>query len=190
MSGEITNLLAAWSDGDDEALDRLMPLVYKRLKALAGDFLRHERSDHTLHTMDLVHESFLRLAGQKRTQWQNQGHFFALAGQMMRRILVDHARRHRSAKWGGGALCSLDADFDACGEEPTMDLLALDEALVCLAKKSPELARMVELRYFVGLDREEVAKVLGISLATLGRRWLLARNWLYRYIVEGKRDEL
>ena len=189
-SEDITDLLAAWNRGETEALDRLLPQVYQRLRGLAASFLRNERPDHTLHTLDLVHESFLRLTRQREVEWKGQAHFFGLAGQMMRRILVDHARRRKTEKWGGGALCSLDPEFDLAGEERPIDLLALDEALNFLEKNNPELARIVELRYFLGLGRDEAAEALGLSISTFNRRWQLGRRWLYSYLVKGRRDVL
>ena len=186
---DITDLLVAWGGGDEQALEQVMPILYKRLRGLAASFLRKERSDHTLQTLDLVHESFMRLVTQKR-EWQNRGQFFALSGQMMRRILIDHARRYQSEKWGAGAILSLDEGMDAPAEGKSFDLLALDDALKVLAEKSPDLVTLIELRYFLGFSREEAAEALGMSLATFGRRWQLARSWLYRYVVEGRRDEL
>jgi len=185
---DITALLLAWSAGEAAALDRLMPLVYRRLNALAADFLRQERPDHTLQTGALVNEAFLRLVDQDRVQWKDRAHFFALAGQMMRRILVDHARRLGYAKRGGGFEQVSDEILEHTPVERPADLVALDEALHRLAELSPEQARLVEMRYFGGLSKEEIALVLDISRTTVTRRFRLARAWLYQYLVQGKAE--
>ena len=184
MSSEITRLLVAWSDGDGGALERLMPLVDQRLQALAASFLRHERPDHTLQTAALVNEAFLRLIDQDRVRWQDRAHFFALAGQMMRRILVDHARRANYGKRGGGSERVPEEILERFSVERPDDLVALDEALKSLAELDSEQARIVEMRYFGGLNKEEIAAVLGISRSTVTRRWRLARAWLYHHLVE------
>lgn len=178
--GDVTELLCAWSDGDGEALERLMPLVYDRLQRLAASFVRHERDSHTLQATALVHEAYVRLIDQRRVRWQDRAHFFAISARLMRRILVDHARRRSYAKRGGGLdNVPMDEARDAAAPfEPS--LVALDDALRALQARFPEQANIVELRYFGGLDREEIAEVLGLSTATVTRRWRMARAWLYR----------
>jgi len=183
---EITQLLVAWSDGDQEALEKLLPLVYRRLRRLAGSYLRSERPDHTLQTSALVHEAYLRLIQQDKVRWRDRAHFFAIAAQMMRRILVDHARHHGYVKRGGPALRVPAGELDRVSASHDPDLVALDEALKALAETDPEQARLVELRYFGGLTKEEIAEVMGIASATVTRRWRLARAWLYRYLVKGE----
>jgi RNA polymerase sigma factor (TIGR02999 family) len=187
---EITRLLVAWSGGDEKALDKLMPLVYGRLRRLAASYLRRERPDHTLQTSALVNEAYLRLIAQDQVTWRDRAHFFALAAQMMRRILVDHARRHSYAKRGGPARNLSPVELDRVTIEKDPDVVAVDEALNALAEKDPQQAKLVELRYFGGLTKEEIAEVLGISSATVTRRWRLAKAWLFRYLVKGERDEL
>ena len=187
---QITRLLIAWSDGDKEALDALMPLVYDRLRRLAASYLRHEREGHTLQTTALVNEAYLRLIQQDQVSWRDRAHFFAIAAQMMRRILVDHARHHSYAKRGGATPNLSLADLDRVSVEKDPDLIALDEALTALARKDAQQAKLVELRYFGGLTKEEIAEVLGISSATVTRRWRLTKAWLYRYLVKGERDDL
>jgi RNA polymerase sigma factor (TIGR02999 family) len=174
-------MLADLSNGDQSALDQLMPLVYDELRHLADSYLRRERADHTLQPTALVHEAYLRLVDQS-LHLQNRAHFFGVAAQIMRCILVDHARAHRSAKRGGAAQkLSLDA-VAGLTEEREVDLIALDDALRSLAAFDPQQSRIVELRYFGGLTIEEVAQVLGISPATVKREWHLARAWLHREI--------
>lgn len=189
-SVEITRLLVAWSDGDREALDQLMPLVYDRLRRLAGSFLLHERPDHTLQTAALVNEAYLRLIDQGQVRWRDRAHFLAIAGRMMRRILVDHARRRGYAKRGGEMRRLAPEELDRLSVDCTPDLMALHEALTSLAQRDAQLARLVELKYFGGMSKEEIAEVLDVSSATVTRRWRMARAWLYRYLVEGERDEL
>lgn len=180
--GPVTQLLIRVQAGDSGALDRLLPLVYDELQRLARRHIRKERRNHTLQSTALVHEAYLRLVGQAPSALQTRTHFFAVAANLMREILVDHARRHKSAKRGGGAFrVTLD---DALEQAPKadLDLVALDEALLALASVDPAKARLVELRYFGGLTIEESAAVLGLSLATVKRHWSLARAWLYREI--------
>lgn len=185
--GEITRLLKSWSAGDRAALDTLMSLIYDRLSALASSFLRRERADHTLDTTSLIHEAYLRMVDQKQVQWRDRAHFFAIAGRMMRRILVDHSRRRGSAKRGGDRVkVSLAASSDQLASSAGDDVLALDGALSALERSNAELARLVELRYFSGMTKQETAAVMGISTATVIRRWRLARAWLHSYLVEGK----
>ena len=183
-AGEITDLLGAWNRGDPQALDALTPLVYDRLKRLAASFLRHERRDHVLQTTALIHEAFLRLVDQNRVEFRNRQQFFATAGQMMRRILLDRARARRGQKRGGGAEPLPEEVLDrlaAPGRD--LHLVELDEALQALEKEHVELARVVELRFFVGLTGEEIAAVNGLGTATVQRRWRLARAWLYHRLV-------
>ncbi len=188
-AGDVTALLVDWSNGDRQAVEKLMPVVYAELHRLAARYLRRERSDHTLQTTALVHEAYLRLIDQQRVEWRNSLHFFALAASMMRRILVDHARRHRYAKRGGGAQkISLDLAPEVPTDRPR-DLIALDDALAALAEMDPELAQIVELRFFGGFENAEVAAHLGISVPTVVRRWRLAKAWLYRYMAAGDGDE-
>jgi RNA polymerase sigma factor (TIGR02999 family) len=181
-SEEVTQLLVAWSNGDKHALDRLMPLVYRELHRLARRRLVGEGAGHTLQTTALVHEAYLRLVGQTETQWQNRGHFFAIAAQMMRRIMVDYARRRLYAKRGGGApMVSFDEMLVASGE-PAQDVVAVDEALTALARIDERKSKMVELRFFGGLSIEETAAILGVSEGTIRRDWTLAKAWLQREI--------
>lgn len=180
---EITDLLVAWSSGDLEALEELTPLVYDRLRRLAGSFLRGERQDHTLQTTALIHEAFLRLIKQDRVTYHNRAQFFANTGKMMRRILVDYARGRTMQKRGGGAERLAEEELDQVSSpEPEMNLVAVQDALQDLEKENAELARIVDLKYFVGLKLEEIAAVEGIGTATAHRRWRLARAWLYRQL--------
>lgn len=176
---EITQLLRQWSDGRQEALDRLLPEIYAELRKLASSYLRRERSDHTLQATALVHEAFLRLIDQRSVKWQSRAHFFGIAAQMMRRILVDHARAHDTDKRGSGeARLSLDEAL-IVAPSTDVDLLALDEALARLAAIDAQQSRVVELRFFGGLTIAETAEVLRVSPATVGREWTLAKAWLY-----------
>jgi RNA polymerase sigma factor (TIGR02999 family) len=180
----VTQLLLDWGRGDRSALDRLMPLVYTELRALAERSLRHEPSGHTLQGTALVHEAYLKLVDQRQVRWQDRAHFFAVAAQLMRRILVDHARRHGAAKRGRGrpTLPLEEAEVPAA-PTPLIDWLALDEALDRLAALDARQARIVELRFFGGLTIEETAEVLQISQATVKNEWSLARAWLYRELL-------
>jgi RNA polymerase sigma factor (TIGR02999 family) len=182
---DVTSLLEAWNRGDASALDRLIPIVYDDLRRVAGRRLRMEREGHTLSATALVHETYLRLMGQHPSHLQNRSHFFAVASELMRRILVDHARRRRASKRGGGAVrITLDAAV-AGGASPDLDLVAVDDALTELAALDTRQARIVEMRFFGGLSAEEAAEVLGISRATVERDWGLARAWLYRRLKSG-----
>ena len=178
----VTQLLEKWSAGDDEALDQLMPLVYDELHRLAGAYLRRERQEHTLQPTALVHEAYLRLIGQHNTRWQNRAQFFGVAAQLMRRILVDHARGHHAAKRGGPRYQISLSRAPQFGEQPDLDLLNLHEALEKLAQLDPQQSRIVELRFFGGLTIDESAEVIGISHATVERDWRMARAWLQREI--------
>jgi RNA polymerase sigma factor (TIGR02999 family) len=180
LPDDVTQLLECWSNGDREALEKLMPLVYDELHRLARRYLSRERSDHTLQSTALVHEAYLRMVDQKNVRWQNRAHFFGVAAQSIRHILVDHARSHLAAKRGAGAAkLSLD---EAIGlpEKKEVDLLALDQALEGLAALDPQQGRIVELRFFGGLSIEETAEVLHISPATVKRDWVMAKAWLYQ----------
>jgi RNA polymerase sigma-70 factor, ECF subfamily len=180
MAGsDVTTLLHACRAGDAAARDRLMTLVYQELHRRAAAYLRHERPGHTLQPTALVHEAYLRLVNQDRTVWQNRAQFFGVASQIMRRILVDHARRGRMAKRSGRwAKITLD-DGIAAMPPPGVDVLDLDEALTRLAEFDPRKSRIAELRFFAGLSLEETGEVLDISVATVERDWQVARAWLY-----------
>ena len=179
---DVTQLLIQWSRGDSAALEALVPLVYDELRRLAQLYLNREKPGHTLSSTALVHEAYLRLVRQTDVTWQNRAHFFAVAARMMRRILVDHARKHAYAKRGGGALTiSLDETI-ASAPERELDLVALDDALEALAKLDERQSRMVELRFFGGLSIEETSEVLGVSAPTVKREWASARAWLFREI--------
>ena len=181
---EITQLLAEWSEGSQAALDKLYPLVYQELRRLAHSYLKRERKGHTLQTTALINEAYLRLVDQKHVRWANRSHFFGISAQIMRRILIDHARRYDYSKRGGGALkISLD-EAAIVAKERGRALLRLDEALNSLAKIDPRRSRVVELRYFGGLNNEEISGVLKISENTVTRDWNMARAWLYQELSE------
>ncbi|MGH9433128.1 MAG: sigma-70 family RNA polymerase sigma factor [Terriglobia bacterium] len=180
--GEITLLLAQLREGHRQAESKLMPLVYKELRRLARRYMRAERPDHTLQPTALVHEAYLSLVGQRDKNWQNRAHFFAMAAQQMRHILVDHARAHLAEKRGGDqAKLELDEAL-AHSPQQKMEVLALDEALDRLAQRDPRQAQTVELRFFGGLSEAEVAEVQGVSTRTVKRDWTVARAWLYKEI--------
>jgi len=177
----VTQLLVEWQHGDQHALDRLLPLVYAELRTIARRYLSRESPGHTLQSTALVHEAYLRLVGQRNTRWQNRAHFFGIAAQMMRRILVDHARhRDRDKRGGPTPTLSLDAAMATVEPAAELDLIALDDALTALTAIDPRGARVVELRFFSGLTIEETAEVLAVSSATIKREWSTARAWLYR----------
>lgn len=179
----ITQLLIDWGKGDQAALERLMPLVYSELRRLAGNYLRRERAEHTLQPTALVNEAYLKLVDQRNARWQNRAHFFGIAAQLMRRILVDHARQRQAEKRGGVDQQRLSiTSAEALVKQPEIDLLALNEALDELAQMDPQQSRIVELKFFGGLSIEETAEVLGISHATVERDWKLARAWLRRQL--------
>jgi RNA polymerase sigma factor (TIGR02999 family) len=179
-SAEFTGLLVAWSDGDQAALEKLMPLVYAELHRLARRYMRREHAGHTLRTSALVNEAYLRLIDARGVHWQNRTHFFAVSAQIMRRILVVFARAKQNLKRGTGARqVTLDEALIVSSERGS-DLLALDEALETLALLDPRQSRVVELRYFGGLNEEEVAEVLKVSPRTVRHDWSMARGWLYR----------
>lgn len=179
-STQVTQLLSRWRVGDRAALDELMPLVYGELRRIAQRYLSQERPEHTLQSTALVNEAYLRLVGQDLPQWQNRAHFFAVAAQLMRQILVDHARARQAAKRGGDA-CKLTLDESvAIHRQRDVDLIELDNALKGLEHLDPQQSRIVELRFFAGLSIEDTSEVLGISPATVKRDWTTARAWLYR----------
>ena len=178
-SDEITQLLVQLSGGSRDALDRLLPLVYDELRNLAASYLRRERPNHTLQPTALVHEAWLKLIGDSQINLQNRAHFFGIAAQVMRRVLVDHARRQTADKRGGEVLkLSLDENIDAA-QERAVELIALDDAMTELATFDPQKSRIVELRFFGGLSVEETADLLGVSAVTVKRQWRLAKAWLY-----------
>ena len=179
---QVTKLLQGWRGGDRNDLEALLPLVYDELRRLAHHHLRNERPDHTLQSTALVHEAYFRLVGQDLPEWESRAHFFAIAAQLMRQILVDYARRHRASKRGSG-VCTLTLDDAAAlPERKDVDVLALDDALNPLAEIDPRQARVVELRFFAGLSLEETSEVMGIATATVQRDWTAARAWLHREI--------
>jgi RNA polymerase sigma-70 factor (ECF subfamily) len=182
--GDVSRLLQAWGRGDVRAGEDLLPIVYRELRRRAGAYLRGERPDHTLQPTALVHEAYIRLVGQERVTWQNRAHFFGVAAQMMRRILVDHARRHQAAK-RPGVRVTLD-EHVAAAQPRDCEILLLDQALTELAAVAPRQAQIVELRYFGGMSEQEVAVVLELSRATVTREWQAARVWLYRRMTQGK----
>ncbi len=179
-SNQVTELLVRWRRGDRTALDSLLPLVYSELRRIANHFLQDERPDHTLQSTALVHEAYLRLAQQDLPQWQNRAHFFAVAAQLMRQILVDYARSHRASKRGGHVY---KLALDEAEEQPQaleVDIVALDDALKSLAEMDSQQSRVVELKFFGGLSIDDTAEVLGISASTVKRDWITARAWLFR----------
>ncbi len=178
---DVTRLLLDWSNGDQAALEQLTPLVYDELRRLAGRYLRREGPNPTLQSTELVHEAYLRLIDQHSVRWQNRAHFFGIAAQMIRRILVDHARVRQAQKRGGEACrITLDEAIAAAPERQELDLVAVDEALNQLSLIDPQQGRIVEMRFFGGLSIEETAEALRISPATVKRDWTMARAWLFR----------
>jgi RNA polymerase sigma factor (TIGR02999 family) len=177
--GEVTRLLLAWRQGDDRALEQLIPLVYGELHRMAERYLRQERPGHTLQPTAIVHEAYLRLLGRQHEDWQSRTHFFAVAAQSMRRILVEHARARNAKKRGGqGTRWLLDTVL--LPEHSEVDLIALDDALLKLGELDPQQGRVVELRFFGGLTEDEAGEVLGVSPRTITRKWRLAKAFLYR----------
>jgi RNA polymerase sigma factor (TIGR02999 family) len=179
---EITQLLAQWREGNQSALDDLYPLVYDELHRLARRYMSRERKGHTLQTTALINEAYVRLVDQKNVPWANRSHFFAISAQIMRRILIDHARRHQYAKRGGGARQVSLEEAATVVPDQSEELLRLDEALKSLAEMDPRRSQVVELRYFGGLNNEEIAGVLHISENTVTRDWNMARAWLYQQL--------
>jgi RNA polymerase sigma factor (TIGR02999 family) len=186
--GDITTLLDGWAKGDRSAFERLMPIVYEELRGLAEHYLRQERSDHTLQPTALVHEAYLRLQGIRDMPLHNRAHFYGAAAGVMRRVLVDHARRRRAVKRGGPSqdVVPLDEAPEAA-VDVGLDLAALDEALTALAQVAPDKARVVELRYFGGLSVDETAECMNVAPATVHRYWAYARAWLYRRLTDNPR---
>jgi RNA polymerase sigma factor (TIGR02999 family) len=177
---QVTQLLLRWREGDHQALEQLMPLVYEELRRLARRYLRHERGDHTLQSTALVHEAYLRMAAGGTPQWKDRAHFFAIAARVMRRILVEHARARAANKRGGGACTlALDENLVLSGKN-NFDVIALDAALNELAQLDDQQSRIVELRFFGGMTIEDTSEALGISPATVKRDWTIARAWLFR----------
>ena len=185
QTGAVSRLLQAWGRGDLQARDDLMPVVYRELRRRAGGYLRRERQDHTLQPTALVHEAYMRLVGQERVAWQNRAHFFAIASQMMRRILVDYAREHEAAKRPGAGVKVMLDDRIGAAQPRACEFIALDQALVELSHLDPRQGQIVELRYFGGLSEQDVGEVLSISRATVTREWQTARAWLYRRMTTG-----
>lgn len=184
-SVQVTDLLVRWRGGDGEALDSLVPLVYGELRRIAQHYLRNERPGHTLQSTALVHEAYVRLIGQNLPEWQNRAHFFAVAAQLMRQILVDHARGRRSNKRGGGVCKLALEEAQDVAQLVDIDILALDDALKTLSEMDPQQGKVVELKFFGGLSIEDTAEVLGISSSTVKREWTSARAWLHREIARG-----
>lgn len=183
VSKDVTTLLLEWGDGNRQALNELMPLVYDHLRQLAARQLRRERPNHTLHSTALVHEAYLKLIDQSRVQWKDREHFFAVASQAIRRILVTHARsRHASKRGGGKTLLAFDESI-ALPDRKDIDLIRLDDALQSLSRLDPQQGRIIELRFFGGLSIESTAEVLAISTSTVNREWNLARAWLHRELI-------
>ena len=180
MAEKISQLLANWSNGDQAALDRLMPLVYEELRRLAESYLRRQPYHRTLQPTALVNEAYLRLVDQKDYNWENRAQFFGMAATLMRRILVDHTREQMAAKRGAGEFKLSLSEADRFGKAEDIDLIALDEALTALGAINPEHSRIVELRYFAGLTIEETASALSVSHSTVERGWNMARAWLRR----------
>lgn len=186
---QVTRLLIDWSNGNREAAAGLMPIVYDELRRLARSYLQRERPDHTLQATGLVHEAYLRLVDQKTTTWQNRAHFVGVAAQLMRRILVDHARRHRTEKRGGEWTKVEFNEALSPSATRTLDIIALDDALNDLAQLNPQHSQIVELRFFGGMKTEEVAEVLDVSPRTVQREWRMARAWLRRQIFAEQADD-
>ena len=181
---QITELLAEWREGNQSALDELYPLVYDELHRLARRYMSKERKDHTLQTTALINEAYVRMVDQKNVNWANRSHFFAISAQIMRRILIDHARRNAYAKRGGGAQQVSLEEVAAIVPNQGRELVRLDEALKILAERDPRRCQVVELRYFGGLNNEEIAGVLHVSENTVTRDWNMARAWLYQQLSE------
>jgi RNA polymerase sigma factor (TIGR02999 family) len=179
-STQVTALLGRWRAGDREALDALVPLVYRELRRIAQHYLNNERPDHTLQGTALVHEAYVRLTEQDLPQWQNRAHFFAVAAQLMRQILVDYARSHSASKRGGNVYKMALDEAEEHPQVADVDIIALDDALKSLAGMDSQQSRVVELKFFGGLSIEDTAEVLGISASTVKRDWITARAWLYR----------
>jgi RNA polymerase sigma factor (TIGR02999 family) len=185
----VTQLLVAWSNGDERAFEALAPLVYQELHRLAKGYMKKERPDHTLQTTALIHEAWMRLVDARSLDWKNRAHFFAISARLMRRILVDHARARNVVKRGGEAQRVPVEDAALFGPERTPDLVALDDALQALAAFDPRKSEVIELRFFGGLSVEETAQVLGVSADTVLRDWRLARSWLLKELSSQEVDD-
>ena len=183
---DITQMLIEMTDGNTEVVNQILPHIYGELRKLASSYLRRERSDHTLQPTALVNEAYLKLIDQKKVVWQNRAHFFGIAAQVMRRILLDHARKHTAEKRGGAAeVLPLEEEILVVSHEKSAELIALDEALETLTKMDEQKAKIVELRYFGGLSIEETAEVMGVSVPTINRQWRMAKAWLYGQVARG-----
>jgi len=187
--GEITKLLHAWSEGDQSALERLTPIVFDELHRLAGRYMKRERPGHSVQTTALVNEAYMRLVDYSRMEWQDRAHFFAVSAQLIRRILVEHARRHNLRRGGGVQHVSLE-EAAVVGGRRSADLVALDDAMNSLARIDPRKVQVVEMRFFGGLSVEETAEVLKVSTVTVMRDWSTAKVWLYRELAGGSSDGL
>jgi RNA polymerase sigma-70 factor (ECF subfamily) len=188
-AGDVSQLLQAWTGGDQNALETLTAIVYDELRRLARLYMRQERPGHSLQTTALVNEAYIRLVDYKRMQWQNRAHFFAVSAQLMRRILVDHARRHNQKRGGDAQQVSLEEAAQVTGDRTT-DLVALDDAMNALARVDPRKMQVVEMRFFGGLSVEETAEVLNVSPVTVMRDWSTAKAWLYRELTGGTDDAI
>ena len=186
-AGEVSGRLRAWTDGDQSALDKLMPIVYEELRRLARRYMKGERRGHSLQTTALVNEAYMRLVDYKRMRWQNRAHFFAVSAQLMRRILVEHARRRNLKRGGAAEHVSLE-EAAVVGGERAADLVALDDAMKALERLDARKAQVVEMRFFGGLSVEETAEVLKVSAPTVMRDWSTAKAWLYRELTRGTLD--
>lgn len=184
QQGDVTELLRAWSTGDREAGERLLPLIYRELKQISRSQLNGSAGSITLQATELVNEAYIRLADQSLTRWSDRGHFFALAATVIRRVLLDHARKRFAQRRDRRLEVPIETTSEPMSEQRAEEIVRLEEALEALAGLDPRQARMVELRYFGGLTIEETADVLGVSPATVKRDWLAARAWLYRYLAE------
>jgi RNA polymerase sigma factor (TIGR02999 family) len=185
--GDVSLLLRAWSGGDQSAIKRLTPIVYEELRRLSRRYLKRERTGHSLQTTALVNEAYVRLVDYQRMQWQDRAHFFAVSAQLMRRILVEHARRHNLKRGAGVRHVSLE-EAAMVGDDRAADLVALDDAMSALARHDPRKVQVVEMRFFGGLSVEETAEVLKVSAVTVMRDWSTARAWLYRELTGGTDD--
>lgn len=180
---KITRMLIELTDGNQEVVNQILPHIYDELKRLASSYLRRERPNHTLQPTALVHEAYMKLIDQKRVHWQNRAHFFGIAAQVMRRILLDHARKHQADKRGGEVeKLPIEEEILVVSHDKSAELIALDDALEALAKIDEQKAKIVELRYFGGLSIEETAEVMGVSVPTINRQWRMAKAWLYSQI--------
>jgi len=184
----VTELLLAWNNGESAALDELLPLVYAELRRLARRQMRNERAEHTLQTSDLVNEAYLRLIDSSRVRWQNRAHFFAVAAQMMRRVLVDHARSRNAEMHGGGSIHIELSEGIIIANERLTEVLMIDESLDRLAVLHPQVCRVVEMKFFAGLEGQEIAEVLGVTPGRVSQLWKFAQSWLRRDLGVGERN--